>query len=61
MRRYQVWLKDASKYVEVQADDVELNDAGNAEYWNFILKIEDADTVTVAAFPFANVDYVLSA
>jgi hypothetical protein len=66
LRTYQVWLKGeggaASKSVDVQADDVDLDVAGPddnpALFWNF--QTGNDDSVTVAAFPYLQVDYIVS-
>jgi hypothetical protein len=66
MRLYQVWLKSTSAYVDVRADDVNLDTAGDGGaavmFWNFLVRDEHDrdDDVTVAAFPFTDVSYVLS-
>jgi hypothetical protein len=48
--------------VEVQADDVNVDTVDGTAFWNFTATDDDnADPVTVAAFPFAVVNYVTSA
>jgi hypothetical protein len=59
-RTYQVWLKDMAKCIEFQADDVDLDSVEHAVYWNFVVESGHEDAVTVAAFPCANVAYVVS-
>lgn len=64
MRKYQVLLKGNSRPVEVQAADVELNSTDSdplTAFWNFLSDTDDDDAVTVAAFPYANVEYIVSA
>jgi hypothetical protein len=51
-------LKGSERLVELQADDVLVSSEYGANYWNFVI-ITDKD-VTVAAFPFDNVEYIVS-
>ena len=64
MRIYKVWVKSTfqtEKCVEVQADDVELDSNGDELFWNFLDNSGGNDAVTVAAFPFGNVEFLVSA
>jgi len=62
MRTYQVWLRGMSKFIELEAADVELVTSSEIAYWNFWLtNPEGAEVnVTVAAFPFNEVAYIVS-
>jgi hypothetical protein len=60
MRTYQVWIEGMSKCIEVQAKDVNLEGEEANAFWNFIAEDSTGDNVTVSAFPFANVDYIVS-
>jgi hypothetical protein len=72
MRKYQVYLRGtgdpvhpAMGIVELQAEDVNLDMADSSTaFWNFTTKPEDGDDddcITVAAFPFTEVHYIVSA
>jgi hypothetical protein len=62
LRTYRVKLKDNSQILEIQADDVDLDVAGPddnpALFWNFLAGKQDS--VTVAAIPLLQVEYITS-
>lgn len=61
LQTYQVWMTGMSKCVEVQAHDVDLDvdsDAPQTAYWNFFDSSEDQ--VTLHAFPYGKVEYIVS-
>lgn len=60
MRTYSVWLKGMTQMIEVQADNVELERVEGAVFWNFVIDAYDNDSITVAAFPFEKVEYIVS-
>jgi hypothetical protein len=62
MRTYQVWLEGHNdKCIELQADDVDLEMEGDKAFWNFrATASDDGDKVTVGAFPFDVVAYLVS-
>ena len=59
MTMYQVWLNGLAQFIEVQADNVNTSSGGDegAVWWNFTI---NEGAVTVAAFPFAGVAYIIS-
>jgi hypothetical protein len=60
MRKYQVWLNGMDRFVELEADDLNVEATGGVAFWNFIIFGSNRDDVTVAAFPFDGVAYVIS-
>ena len=60
MKTYQVWMKGTTKCIELQAEDVDLDSNEGNAYWNFTAGNGSEDSVTVGAFPFAAVEYIVS-
>jgi hypothetical protein len=60
VRKYQVLLRGSTQFVEIQADDVNLDSGPGAAFWNFLVSSDSDDAVTVAAFPYTNADYIVS-
>jgi hypothetical protein len=61
MRMYQVWLKGMTRFVEVSAEDVNLDNSADVAYYNFTVYKNDDISVTVALFPYEGVEYVVPA
>jgi hypothetical protein len=60
MKTYQVWMKDTGgRCIEVEAEDVNLESEGTTAFWNLVAN-DGGDVVTVGAFPFNGVDYIVS-
>lgn len=61
MRVYSVWVDD-TKMIEVQADNLSTNSGGDEGqvWWNFSANQLDGAAITVAAFPFTSVKYIVS-
>ena len=58
--QYTVIRKGDAAHVLVEADDVDVEAVASALFFNFFQRQPDGDDVTVAAFPYESVDYVVS-